>query len=416
MYSTLILFLVLLFLLGAWALEAASSILTLRSLSPDVPAEFADTVDAGSYARSQQYTRANARFDLVAESISVLILIIAILGGAFNCLDAISISLSGNTIVQGLLFFALLSLASSLLSLPFTIYKTFVLEERFGFNRTTPSLFIRDRLKGAALAACIGGPLLAGVLWFFETLGSSAWLVAWGFTVVIMLAVQYIAPVYILPLFNKFTPLQEGPLRSAIEDYVRSAGFAVSGLFVMDGSKRSGKGNAFFTGFGKKKRIALFDTLIDSMNQQEIVGVVAHEVGHCSLQHVTRMLISGIMKMGLTFLLLSLVLTYQPLFTAFGMDRISLHAGMVFFSFLYTPLSLLLGLWANYRSRAYEFEADAFAAMTTKKAEALASALKHLSVSNLSNLTPHPFTVVLHYSHPPVIERIRRLQRLQAKS
>ena len=411
------LILVLVFLLLAWGLEAVASLLTLRKLNSPaaaLPAEFKGVADEEAYARSQAYTRANVRFDMITETTGAVVLVAAILAGAFNWLDVAAMRVTEHPILQGLVFFGLLGLVNSLVSMPAAIYRTFVLEERFGFNRTTPALFIRDRIKGAVLAVCIGAPLLAGVLWFFGALGNWAWLTAWVFTVAVMLVVQYVAPVLILPLFNKFTPLPEGSLRSAIEEYVRSAGFAVSGLFVMDGSKRSGKGNAFFTGFGKKKRIALFDTLVDSMTEEEIVGVVAHEVGHCKLRHVHRMMVAGILRTGVTFLLLSFVLGYGPMFDAFGMDRMSTHAGIVFFGFLYTPVSLLMGLWANVRSRAYEFEADAFAAQTTKKAEALASALKRLSVSNLSNLTPHPFAVFLHYSHPPVVERIRRLKELAA--
>jgi STE24 endopeptidase len=411
------LILVLVFLLLAWGLETIASLLTLRTLnSADaaLPAEFKGVADEEAYARSQAYTRANVRFDMITGTAGAVVLVAAILAGAFNWLDVAAMRVTEHPILQGLVFFGLLGLVNSLVSMPAAIYRTFVLEERFGFNRTTPALFIRDRIKGAVLAVCIGAPLLAGVLWFFGALGNWAWLTAWLFTVAVMLVVQYVAPVLILPLFNKFTPLPEGSLRSAIEEYVRSAGFAVSGLFVMDGSKRSGKGNAFFTGFGKKKRIALFDTLVDSMTEEEIVGVVAHEVGHCKLRHVHRMMVAGILRTGVTFLLLSFVLGYGPMFDAFGMERISIHAGIVFFGFLYTPVSLLMGLWANVRSRAYEFEADAFAAQTTKKAEALASALKRLSVSNLSNLTPHPFAVFLHYSHPPVVERIRRLKELSA--
>lgn len=411
------LILVLVFLLLAWGLETIASLLTLRTLnSADaaLPAEFKGVADEEAYARSQAYTRANVRFDMITGTAGAVVLVAAILAGAFNWLDVAAMRVTEHPILQGLVFFGLLGLVNSLVSMPAAIYRTFVLEERFGFNRTTPALFIRDRIKGAVLAVCIGAPLLAGVLWFFGALGNWAWLTAWLFTVAVMLVVQYVAPVLILPLFNKFTPLPEGSLRSAIEEYVRSAGFAVSGLFVMDGSKRSGKGNAFFTGFGKKKRIALFDTLVDSMTEEEIVGVVAHEVGHCKLRHVHRMMVAGILRTGVTFLLLSFVLGYGPMFDAFGMGRMSTHAGIVFFGFLYTPVSLLMGLWANVRSRAYEFEADAFAAQTTKKAEALASALKRLSVSNLSNLTPHPFAVFLHYSHPPVVERIRRLKELSA--
>ncbi len=406
------LLLVLVFLAGAWLLETASTLLNMRALSSAVPEEFADVAEAAHYARSQEYARANARLDMVTETAGTVALAAVVLAGAFPWLDRVVRGMFDHYIPQGLAFFGILALASGALSVPASVYRTFVLEARFGFNRTTPALFIRDRIKGALLGAVIGGPLLAGVLWFFASLGEWAWLVAWAFTVLVSLGVQYVAPVLILPLFNTFTPLPEGALRTAIERYVREQGFSLSGLFVMDGSKRSGKGNAFFTGFGRKKRIALFDTLVETMPEDEVVAVVAHEVGHCRLRHVHRMVAAGMVRTGVTFLLLSFVLQSRPLFDAFGMQHMSLHAGIVFFSLLYTPLALLTGVWANALSRRYEFEADAFAARTTQGAEALASALKRLSVGNLSNLTPHRFHVLLHYSHPPVVERLRRMRAL----
>jgi len=396
-------------LILSWLLGVLSNALTARHMSPDMPEEFADVYDAATYARSQEYARASMRFSNVADTVSTLVTFAVILAGGFNWLDGLVRSFALPEIATGLLYIGLLSLASWALSLPFELYQTFVLEERFGFNKTTFGTFVADRAKGMALTALLGGGLLAAVLFFFEKAGGTAWLWCWGVAVAFSLGVTYVAPTWILPLFNKFTPLEEGGLRDELEGYARKADFELEGIFVMDGSKRSTKSNAFFTGFGRRKRIALFDTLIKEQTAEEITAVLAHEVGHSKRGHIRKRLIVGALKTGVVFYLMSVFMTSPGLFAAFGMDHVSNYAGLIFFVLLYTPVSLGLSIVANFVSRKHEFEADAFASQTTGKPGAMVSALKKLSATNLTNLTPHPLTVWLEYSHPPVLERVRTL-------
>ncbi|WP_338669844.1 M48 family metallopeptidase [Pseudodesulfovibrio methanolicus] len=396
-------------LLAAWFLGVLSDRLSARAMRPAPPEELADVFDAETYARSQAYTLASMKFSTVSETFNTLILVLAILAGGFNLLDVLVRTAGFGPLATGLAYIAALALISGVIGLPFEIYHTFVLEKRFGFNTTTPGTFVLDRIKGLVLGAVIGGALVAGLLLFLRETGPYAWLLCWGFAVLLSLGLTYVAPTWILPLFNKFTPLEEGELRGKLMAFADKAGFELSGIFVMDGSKRSTKGNAFFTGFGKRRRIALFDTLIKEMDADEIVAVLAHEVGHARLGHIKKRLATGILKAGAVFYLMSLFLDSAGLFAAFGMEHMSLYAGLVFFVLLYTPLSLALGVVANAVSRKHEFEADAFAARTTGRPDAMISALKKLSASNLSNLTPHPLTVWLEYGHPPVLARIRAL-------
>ena len=396
-------------LAASWFLCVLSNILNVRHLQPSPPAEFADAFDRNTYKKSQEYSKATMRFSTVSETFNTSLTFIFILAGGFNWFDLIVRSFDYSPIVTGLLYFGGISVASGLFSLPFEIYQTFVLENRFGFNNTTVATFISDRIKGLFLSAILGGLLLAGVLYFFEMTGSHAWLWCWGLAVTFTLTLTYVAPTWILPLFNKFTPLEEGELRTALEEYARKADFTLSGIFAMDGSKRSSKGNAFFTGFGRRKRIALFDTLIKEQTTEEIVAVLAHEIGHAKLGHIKKRLGVGIVKTGAVFYLMSLFLDSPGLFAAFGMEHQSVYTGLIFFVLLYTPVSMGLGIVSNAISRKHEFEADAFAASTTGQPEAMISALKKLSASNLSNLTPHPLAVWLDYSHPPVLARIHAL-------
>jgi len=256
----------------------------------------------------------------------------------------------------------------------------------------------------------LGVPVLALILWFFARTGSAAWLYCWGASTVFVLAVQFIAPTWLMPLFNKFTPLPEGELRNAILSYAESVKFSVRDIFVIDGSKRSSKANAFFTGFGKNKRIALFDTLLDQTSTEEIVSVVAHEIGHYKLRHIIQMMIVSTLQLGLLFFLLSLFVTDPQLASAFYIETPSIHTGLIFFAMLYEPVSFLLSLALNFLSRKNELQADRYAITTTPEREALVSSLKKLSLKSLSNLTPHPFYVALHYSHPPLVERIRKIR------
>jgi len=303
-----------------------------------------------------------------------------------------------------------LMFAKSFISLPFSIYHTFVIEEKFGFNKTSVKTFILDMVKGLGLGILLGGPLLAGLLAFFQYSGTYAWLYAWGATTAFTLVVQFIAPTWIMPLFNKFTPLEDGELRQTIMNYAKEVKFSLENLFVMDGSKRSSKSNAFFTGFGKHKRIALFDTLIEKHTVKELLLVLAHEIGHYKKKHIIKSMIISILHMGIMFYLISIFLNHKGLFDAFYMQEMSIYAGLIFFGMLYSPVEMILSVFMQIFSRKNEYEADKFAADTTMDSQSMIDALKKLSADNLSNLTPHPFYVFLNYSHPPVLQRINALK------
>ncbi|MDX9785998.1 MAG: M48 family metallopeptidase [Desulfobacterales bacterium] len=390
-------------------LNLLADILNLSRLSQDLPTALKDIYDPEKYRNAQSYLKANTRFEWIYAAVQLLITLCFWFGKGFPLLDTWLQQLTQHRMIQGLLFIGLLIFAKGLLDLPFSIYSTFVIEEKFGFNQTTLKTFFLDRLKGVFLTIVLGAPLLAGILAFFEYAGANAWLYCWAAVVMFMLVIQFIAPAWIMPLFNQFTPIESGELKSAILAYAQRIGFALENVFVMDGSKRSSKSNAFFTGFGKHRRIVLFDTLIRQATTTELVAVLAHEMGHYKKHHIFISLAIGIAHTGLIFLLLSFFLSYQGLFDAFYMDAPSVHGGLIFFAMLYTPIELVLGILMQMLSRRNEYAADRFAAETTNDAEALASALKKLSALNLSNLTPHPFYVWLHDSHPPLLERMRAL-------
>jgi STE24 endopeptidase len=303
-----------------------------------------------------------------------------------------------------------LAVASAVLRLPFRWWSTFVVEERFGFNRTTARTFWTDVAKGAALATVLGGGFLAAILALLVHAGPHAWLWAWLAATVLTVAVQLVAPTWILPLFNRFTPLGPGRLRDDIVAYARAVGFPLDDVFLIDGSRRSTKANAFFTGFGRRKRIALFDTLVERLDPGEVVAVLAHEVGHWRRRHVPKGMALAIAQMGLVLFLFSVFLRQPALFAAFGVREPSVHTGLVFLTLLLVPLDLVLSLGARVISRAHEREADAFAVATTGSGAALANALARLSADSLANLTPHPLYVFVHHSHPPVLERVRTLR------
>jgi STE24 endopeptidase len=397
-------------LLIEYALNLAADLLNLRALKPELPAEFADVYDAERYGKSQEYTRVRTRFGLIPATFHMGVLLVFWFAGGFPWLDGVVRGLELSPIVTGLLFIGCLGLARTVLSLPFSWYSTFVIEERFGFNKTTPKTFIADLLKGLLLAVVLGGPLLAVILWFFEAAGSMAWLWCWLVTTAFTLFIQFVAPTWIFPLFNKFEPLDEGELRDAIMSYAQKVAFPLEGLFVIDGSRRSTKANAFFTGFGKRKRVALFDTLIEKHETDELVAIVAHEIGHYKKGHILKGLGISIVQSGVVFFLLSLFLKNQGLFEAFYVHELSVSAGLVFFGMLFSPIDLVLSFFVQAFSRKNEFEADAYARETTGMADQLVSGLKRLSADSLSNLTPHPFYVKLHYSHPPLTQRIDALR------
>lgn len=397
-------------LLISYALDTIVALLNLRSLDPELPQEFIGTFDSEEYARSQEYTRTTTRFGIFQNSIMTPVTIIFILAGGFNWVDTLARSFGLESISTGLIFTGLLLLLSGSISLPFSVYSTFVIEERFGFNKTTVKTFILDIIKSVLLSILIGAPVLAAILWFFALGGKLAWVYCWLIVVAFILIMQFLAPVLIMPLFNKFTPLEDGELKDRITRYARRENFRMKGIYTMDGSKRSTKLNAFFTGFGKFRRIVFFDTLIEKLSSGEIISVLAHEMGHYKKKHIFKMMAASIVQMGVMFYILSLFLENKGLFAAFRMEHVSIYASLIFFGFLYSPISMLLGIIGNWFSRKYEYEADLYAAKTTAGPDDLISGLKKLSVSNLSNLTPHPLHVFLNYSHPPVLKRILTLR------
>jgi STE24 endopeptidase len=398
-------------LLLEYGLNLVADILNLRALRPELPAAFRGVYEAEAYRQSQAYTRVRTQFSWLSSSCTLVVMVLFWFTGGFNALDQVVRGWGWGPVWTGLAYIGLLMLGRLLLSLPFSLYATFVIEERFGFNRTTPMTFLKDLVKGLALAVALGGPLLAGVLAFLQYAGPGAWIYCWAATTLFLLGVQFIAPTWIMPLFNTFQPLEPGPLREALLAYARRINFPLQDVYVMDGSRRSSKSNAFFTGFGKHKRVALFDTLIAQLTHPELVAVLAHEIGHYKKKHILHGLLLSIAHMGVVFFLLSIFLQHQGLFEAFYMQQPSVYAGLIFFGLLYMPLELLLSIGMHIFSRRHEYAADRFAVETFGHPEAMAQALQKLSVQNLSNLTPHPFYVFLHYSHPPIFERIQAIQR-----
>ena len=391
-------------------LNTIADYLNLRRLTPDLPQSFRGYFDSDRYRLSQAYLKENTRFSWISHIFMLLVILVFWFSGGFELLDIRVRQFVSHPVLQGLLYIGTLGFGLGIVSLPFGIYHTFVIEERYGFNRTTWRTYVLDKIKGIVLTVVLGAPLLAGIILFFQYAGANAWWYCWMAVTAYMLVVQFIAPTVLMPLFNKFTPLEDGKLKSAIIDYARSIEFPLKNIMVMDGSRRSEKSNAFFTGFGKNKRIVLFDTLIEKHTVEELVAVLAHEMGHFKKKHVLMMLIAGIVQSGLMFFLLSLFLSYQGLYDAFFVTQPAIHTGLVFFALFYSPLEFCLGLFGHILSRRNEYAADRYAADTTRAPSAMVDALKKLSVHNLSNLTPHPFYVFLNYSHPPVMQRIAAIE------
>ncbi len=396
-----------------YALSSAAAWLNLKNIREEVPGEFRDFYPEDKYRKSQQYLRETTAFGLVHDSVHLLLLLWFILAGGFNAVDSIARQFGTGPITQGLVFAGIIVLLLQIIDLPFEAWSTFVIEEKFGFNRTTLGTFASDLLKKLLLAAVIGGMVFACIIWFFETAGKAAWIYCWIGLGAFQVMMLFIAPVVIMPLFNRFEPLEEGRLKDSIMNYARKQRFDLQGVFKMDGSKRSAKSNAFFTGFGKFKRIVLFDVLIQRHTVEELTAIIAHEMGHYKLKHILKALARHLLLSGLVFYLMSLFLGNRELFAAFGMEHTSTYAGLFLFGFLYAPIDMATGIIDKAISRKHEFEADRYAAESYGHIDAMISALKKLSVDNLSNLTPHPLKVILEYSHPPVLERIKALKGLE---
>ena len=390
-------------------LNLAADGLNLKHLRNELPQAFEGVYDPEQYRKSQQYLKANTKFGWIASGFNLCLILVFWFAKGFPLLDKWLRAFELGPVLSGLIYVGGLMLLKAVLALPFSVYATFVIEERFGFNKTTQSTYVLDLLKGLMLALLLGTPLLAAILAFFQYAGPYAWWYCWIGITLYMLVVQFIAPTWIMPLFNKFTPLEEGELKSAILAYANAIHFPLQNVYQMDGSRRSSKSNAFFTGFGKHRRIVLFDTLIQQHTANELVAVLAHEMGHYKKKHIRQALILGILQTGLMLFLLSHFIAYPGLFDAFYMPQQSVYAGMLFFAMLYTPIDFFVGILMQILSRKNETAADQFAAETTKDPGSMVTALKKLSVDNLSNLTPHPFYVFLNYSHPPVLQRIQSL-------
>ncbi len=397
-------------LVVTFCLKVVAELLNLKSAAKGLPAEFIGTYDEAAYSTSRDYLAATTRLSLVTSAVDLAVLLLFWFAGGFNLLDQFLRSYGFSPLITGVLYIAILLVIQSVIDLPFSIYRTFVVEEKFGFNKTTPAVFISDLVKTLLLGVLLGTPLLAGVLWFFESAGELAWLWAWGGVTAVTLLLQYIAPTWIMPLFNKFEPLEDGELKRAIMAYAETVHFPLTGVFVLDGSKRSAKANAFFTGFGKRKRIALFDTLIAAHPVHELVAVLAHEIGHFKKKHIVINMVLSLLNLGVIFFLLSIFMNNRALFDAFHIKELSVYGSLIFFSLLYTPVEWMLSVVLQFLSRKHEYEADAYAVTTYPYGTTLADALKKLSRNNLSNLTPHPFYVFLNYSHPPVLQRIERIR------
>lgn len=380
--------------------------------SDQLPEEVKGIYDQEKYSKQQAYERENHRFSLITSSFSFVVMLLMFLLAGFAWVNQIAMSVSANPIWNALLFFGILMMASDLINTPFSVYDTFVIEEKYEFNKTTPKTFVLDKLKGYLLVAIIGGGLLALIISIYQLTGPNFWIYAWMVVSFFSVFMVLFYSTLIVPLFNKQMPLPEGELKSAIEDFAQKVGFKLDNIFVIDGSKRSTKANAYFAGFGSKKRIVLYDTLINEMTTNEIVAVLAHEIGHYKKKHVIWSMLIGILQTGLVLFIFSLFVGSAELSAALGVDKPTFHIGLIAFGILYSPISLVTGLAMNIFSRKNEYEADAFAAEHFD-GEELASALKKLSVKNLSNLRPHPAYVFFHYSYPTLLQRLKALKSIK---
>lgn len=373
-----------------------------------IPAELSDIYDQEQYRKQQEYEKTKSVFGLISGAVSFAGIMAMLFFDGFAYTDTLVSSWTGNALVASLLFFGVLMFASDILSTPFDIYGTFVIEERFGFNKMTPKIFVMDKLKGWALGAVIGGGVLALIIWFIEMFPTTFWLYAWAVMGVIMIFMAMFYSSLIVPLFNKQTPLEDGALKDAINAFSSKVGFKLDNIFVIDGSKRSTKANAYFSGLGAKKRIVLYDTLINDLTTDEIVAVLAHEVGHYKRKHTLSMIAFSLAQTGLMFYILSLFIANGQLSFALGASEHKIHLALVAFGILYSPLSSAMGMFISVLSRKNEYEADHYAAEHADGA-LLIGALKKLTKNNLSNLTPHPLYVYFHYSHPTLLQRMRAM-------
>lgn len=400
---------ILFILIAEFILATLMNYLNAKRFNNPIPSELKDVYSKEEYEKSQAYKRTNYRFGILTSVFSLFLILAVLLFNGFAWVDNVAQAISDNPIIQALVFFGVIMIGSDMVTTPFSYYQTFVIEEKFGFNKTTSQTFFTDKLKQWAMTIILGGAILSLVIWFFQWAGANFWLYTWALVTFFTLFMNLFYSKLIVPLFNKQEPLEAGTLKEKIEQYAAQVGFDLQHIFVINGSKRSTKANAYFSGFGKEKRVTLYDTLINDLEEEEIVAVLAHEVGHYKQKHIVFNLIMSILLTGFMLFLLSMFINNPELSFAIGVDRPSFHAALIAFGILYGPISEITGLLMNHFSRKFEFQADDFA-KETYAAMPLTTSLKKLSKNSLSNLTPHPAYVFMHYSHPPLIDRIRNLK------
>lgn len=379
-------------------------------MSPQIPSLLQGIYDEADYEKQQEYQKQNSRFGIFSNGISFVVILFVLIFHVFGWLDIHLREYFSNPIILSLAFLGIVFFVNALIGIPFEYYAVFNIEEKFGFNKSTKKLFWTDQVKGLLMAVILGGGILTLIVWLFEVFGQNFWLYAWGVVTAFSLFMSFFYSELIVPLFNKQKPLEDGKLRTAIENFSERAGFQIGNIYVMDASKRSTKANAYFTGFGSKKRIVLFDTLISDLSTDEIVAVLAHEIGHYKKKHIIKQMIVSVLYTGALFFILSLFLNSEALAVALGGKQASFHLGIIAFSILFTPISLMLGVFMNMSSRKNEYEADNYA-KSFGLADYLVSGLKKLSVKSLSNLNPDPLYVFFHYSHPTLLQRIENLNK-----
>lgn len=389
--------------------EKTLAYLNIRRPVPAVPETLREYVDHKKLLEAKAYQKANFRFNLITSSISFLLTLAFLLSGFFGWVDGWLRDFIDTPLVLSLAYFALIFIGSDLLSIPFDYYQTFVIEEKFGFNKSTVKTFFSDKIKGYLLSILVGGGLLAILLLLMHEIGKSFWWQFWLISAAFMVIVNMFYTAWILPLFNKLTPLESGELKDRILQYARSVNFPLDNIFVMDGSRRSSKANAFFSGIGKRKKVVLYDTLIQQHTPDELLAVLAHEIGHYKKKHILTGMIASILHIGALLFILSEFIFSQKMSLALGGTEMAIHLNIIGFTMLFSPISMVLGIFMNFLSRKNEFEADAFA-KETFAGKPLAEALKTLSVNSLSNISPHPWYVFVNYSHPPILQRLERLE------
>lgn len=404
-----IFYLILLIPISGFITERYLDYLNSLMWSEYLPEKLTGICDKEEYRKSQRYQKDNNKLSFWSSSFNLAVILIMIIAGGFAFADNIARLLSTNSIIIALIFFGIIGFVSDIINIPFGYYDTFVIEKKYGFNTMTLRTFITDHIKSWFIALLVGIPVLGLITWFYYKTGRNFWWYAWGLITVFSVFINLFYSELIVPLFNKQIPLPEGTLRTMIESFAQKTGFKLRNIFIIDGSKRSTKANAYFSGFGPKKRIVLYDTLQKELSDEEIVAVLAHEIGHYKKKHVLLNLIFSVITTGIMLFLLSIVVNSPSLSHALGSKNASFHLGLIVFGILYSPLSLLIGLLTNYISRNNEFAADRFVKENFKPG-ILAEALKKLSVKNLSNMLPHPAYVFFHYSHPPLLQRLEELE------